>query len=504
MFRSLFLRYFALLAGFGLLSAAMVAQSQGGPVAKADDQYRKGLDLWRGADLGNNSCSFCHSPEGFEIAAYNFDDATILRRAEPHFGKADAPKLLAFIKAVRSRYGFTKLLDPMKDRPLQPGGELLPGDTPEQRDLVFGLSLKKYLPALTEGNVDSLQSAKKARDEVRAVNPRTLPVGIVFNRISEDAFHGREHATFAHWIADEAVLMKFPWGVYNQMVDTYINDPSMKNLQPLVELLRINNPKLYGQLMASDKFRMLVLLQHITRMKAKGIDFFADKGPVALAEWNLKYLPNPFLELAMLADDRQNTPFDQFLFPSSVVEKKTGVSREEQLKQLRLPNLWAGWLFDEGLLRSGFVDPNRVTRIMTERLFSDGPYPFHDAFFITKKIVTDGFEPRAWNGNAPQHFAVDYSWFLSDGNVHKFEPKDAKARELYRRFVANSFKMSLYLYREQLQQTHTKYAGDPSLDQIAKIEAYVKEVQPRQSKEVNALAEEISSLAAAAANYAAK
>src|SRR5579864_9247645 len=91
-------------------SAVVVAYSQGGPVAKADEEYRNGLEMWRRADLGNNSCSFCHSFEAFEIASYNFDDATVERRSEPHFGKKDAPKLVAFIHSVRSKYGLVHLL----------------------------------------------------------------------------------------------------------------------------------------------------------------------------------------------------------------------------------------------------------------------------------------------------------------------------------------------------------------------------------------------------------
>ncbi len=258
-------------------------------------------------------------------------------------------------------------------------------------------------------------------------------------------------------------------------------------------------------MMADDKFNMLALLQHIERMRAKGVDFFADKGPVALAEWKETFLPNPFLELGILADEREDTPFDQFLFPDSVVaKKKIGPSQEEQMRQLRLPSLWAGWMFDEGMQRSGWCPADRVTRIMTERLLSDGPYPFHDALFITKKMVTAGFEPQAWSAKAPQHFVIDYSWFLADDNAKKFEPKDRAGRDLYRRFTTNSMKMALYLYKDQLQTSRVKYPGDPSPDQIAKIESYVKQAEPSQSREVDALAQQISELGASATLYAGK
>src|SRR2546423_6355107 len=131
-------RTLGLAAALTIFSAgAIVAYSQGGPVAENERAYQEGLEMWRRADLGNNSCSFCHSFEGTELAVYNFDDETLRRRAEPHFGKAEAPKLVEFIHAVRKRYGLTRLHDPMKDRPLQPGGQPLPGDTPQTRDLAF-------------------------------------------------------------------------------------------------------------------------------------------------------------------------------------------------------------------------------------------------------------------------------------------------------------------------------------------------------------------------------
>lgn len=493
-------RIIAAAAAFGLFVAgAVIAYPQSSQPKQPDLDYVQGLEMWRTADLGNNSCSFCHSWDGIEIASYNFDDDTIRRRAEPHLGKTNAEKIVSFFHAVRRKYGLIKLMDPMKDRPLQPGGQPLPGDTPTARDNAFGESLKAVLPTLATGSIDSPQKAIQAKEELLKADPRKVPVGIVFNRISEDGFHGTEHATLAHWIPDEAILLKFPWGEYDNLADQYIEDLSPAKLQPIVEMVIFNNPRMYGQMMAGDKYRMLALLGHIFRLRAKGVDFFAGKGPVALADWPEKVLPNPFLELGVLADERQGTPLDQFMFPTSVLNnKQKGPKTEEQLKQMRLPALWLGWMFDEGFQRSGFVPHDRATRIITERLFSDGPYPFHAAFFISKLLVTDGFAAEAWNGKTPQHYAIDYSWFLNDNNLSKYEPQDAAAKALYRRFVANSFKMSLYLYRGQLEASHTKYADDPSLDQISKIQAYMKSADPRSRESVDELAAQINNLSASA------
>src|SRR4051812_27184135 len=101
----------ALCATMLFLGGAWSARSQGG---MTDNQYTgdfgKGITLFRKLDNDRVSCGFCHSADGIEIAAYDFGDATILRRATPHLG-ADAEGMVKFIHAVRKRDGIKKLLD---------------------------------------------------------------------------------------------------------------------------------------------------------------------------------------------------------------------------------------------------------------------------------------------------------------------------------------------------------------------------------------------------------
>src|SRR5579862_1231443 len=108
----------------------------------ADKDYVEGLAVWRTPDHNELACAFCHSPDGIEIASYNFGDEDIHRRAVPHLGNAGADKIVSFMHAVRRKYHITKLLDPMLNRPLQPGGEALPGKTSAARDLAFARELQ--------------------------------------------------------------------------------------------------------------------------------------------------------------------------------------------------------------------------------------------------------------------------------------------------------------------------------------------------------------------------
>jgi hypothetical protein len=447
----------------------------------ADKDYVEGLDVWRKPDHNDLACAFCHSPDGIEIASYNFDDADIHRRAVPHLGNDGANKIVSFIHAVRKKYHITKLLDPMENRPLQPGGQVLPGKTPAERDLAFARELQNSLPTLAAGDVNNLVDAEKAKEELLAINPRNLRVGIPFNRLSEDGFHGMEHATFANWIADTALRFHFSWLSYFVLQDAYLRDPSDANLLLMVQFPKLHQSKefaRFAQLMTNDKFRSLLIYQHILRKGFEGETALDQTGPVLLGNLKQMIVPNPLLDLGLFADERYDTPFAQFQFPDDTLSKKEhGITEAEQIRQIRLPSLYAGWLMDQGLKRSENCEEQVGARIITERLLSDGPYPMLDAFMITKKMVTDGYAPEAWNGRGPQHFSIDYSAFLGDDNFEKFQPKNPQARAMYRRFVRNSFKMSLLLYKDQEQRGVTDSESATSKEQASKLNAYLNRAQ---------------------------
>src|SRR5476651_2625096 len=79
---------------------------------------QQGLKLWRkpGAIQGGAACASCHSPDGIEIAAYDFDDQDLVRRAEPHLGKEDAGLLVEYFHALRDKLHLFPLRDPIRDR----------------------------------------------------------------------------------------------------------------------------------------------------------------------------------------------------------------------------------------------------------------------------------------------------------------------------------------------------------------------------------------------------
>lgn len=479
-----------------ILGCAWTARSQGG---MTDNQFTgdfgNGIRLFRQMDSDRVSCGFCHSADGIEIAAYNFSDATILRRATPHLGAKDAEGMVKFVHAVRKRDGIKKLLDPDKDRPLQPGGSVLAGSTPEERDAEFGRNLAKYVPTLATGTVDSEASALKSRDELLKADPWQIPIGIPFSRISEDKFHGKEHATLAHWIPDVDVPVHFPWGFMFDVQNNYINTPTEPLLIQMLEFPAVALRKYtLAQQMAAYKYRALLIYAHDIRMKAMGKPTLSSYGPVAFSHLGKPLLPNPLFQLGIFCDEKAGTDFKDFRFPDKVIENKSGGPSEgDQFKQIRLPSFWAGWLMDQGLQRIDKVPADLAIKAFTDRLWSDGPYPMHNAFMISKKLVTQSFVPEAWNSDEPQHFVLDYSDFIAGDRFKKNAPVGPAAAE-YQRFVANSFRMSLFLLRSSLQKTHKKFESDVFDTQVPTMVAYLSQVDPENTAKYQALAKEIDTL----------
>ncbi|HWA82519.1 MAG TPA: hypothetical protein VG820_03735, partial [Fimbriimonadaceae bacterium] len=190
-----------------------------------------GIALWRKTDSQGRACASCHSPDGIELAAYGYDEATFRRRAEPHLGKENAAKLAKYLLGLRERLAFKTLLDPMNNRPMQPGGSAYPGATPQERDRAFALDLDKVAPALMVDRIGTLEQAKKGLAEMLALDPYKLRIGIVLNRLSEDKFHGEEHASLAHWIPDVAPLPYSP--ELEKAQSQYLADPSEANFRKL-------------------------------------------------------------------------------------------------------------------------------------------------------------------------------------------------------------------------------------------------------------------------------
>ena len=110
-----------------------------------------------------------------------------------------------------------------------------------------------------------------------------------------------------------------------------------------------------------------------------------------------------------------------------------------------------------------------------------------------------GYVPEAWSTETGQHFVLDFSSFIRDENFKKYEPKSGVARDQYQRFVANMFKMSLYLLKDDLKQKRSTSLDETTSDQMGTIQTYLHEVEPSNGKQVDDLIAEIKAIASIAA-----
>ena len=445
--------------GFALLILPLVGFEAPIPDKSSGKQVTTAISLnaWRKLDTKGQACSSCHSPDGLELAVYNFSDSDILRRAQNHLPDADAEQILVQIHELRKAFHIEAELDPMKDRPLQPGGEVLDGATPMVRDKRFSENLRDQLPTLFGPPIRSLDEAAKARDEVLGINLTQLKIGIPFNRLSEDVAHGSEHASIATWISD----VKLERDVPHELEDVYIADPSAKNYQAIESFLTNpdNRPSSPAQAIGLNKKRSLLYFQHVMRMKLTGKKL--DIQPARL---------NPMWDLGERARLDGHLSMDRLGLPDDVAaKKKAGPSYFDQLHDLRLPWYWLGWMFDPSLERISGLGESIRGDYFSRYLTTDGPYPMHSAFMITRKIVEESFAPSAWTVQVPQHLKIYYSTFTDDNGFNTMLPTDPEHRQLFENFAKNSFRMNLYLELAELKKTNTIYQRPMLIQQIRRM-----------------------------------
>lgn len=482
----------ALALAFGLTPMPSPARtSVANPRGEAT--YAELLGAWRTPGrISSAACANCHGPDGLELAIYDFDDATIRRRALPHLDPAVAEHVVQFIHAVRSRYAISKLLDPLRDRPLQPGGRLLPGQTPLERDFAFGRSLATILPTLTGAPVKDLKMAEKAADELLAVDPWQLPIGIPLNRFSEDSFHGTDHASLAHWLPDvPRQATPGDLALYYQRQDVYLADPTERKLWQMIDGFAqltkpINDTGI--ALIAQDKYESLMLLQHRVRQALLG--HVIKPTPVTMADWPEPVAPNPMWQVGEEARKFQEAgPAALGLDPELLAKKQGGPSFQDQIRDLQSSWFWLGWLFDQGLERTSNGHPP-VARgdWLALALWNGGPYPIHISFALARKQLVVNRLPGAWKG-MPDRKRTEWNYLGEriGGRYISDMPVEAKHRRLYCRFTANCFRMSLLQMIEEWERTKIVWYRKSALLDARALTEFIGKYDPADPEEAKRL-----------------
>src|SRR5579871_3029946 len=421
-----------------------------------------GIELFRKVGKDGQRCADCHSPDGIEIGVFNFPQDDIERRARNHLDAADARRIAGLLT---KRPSLSHPVNPETERPLQPGHFLLPGETAVQRDGEFAAEIAKLVPGLGGPPIRTKAQAFKTRDRLLALDPRTVPVGIPFNHLSEDVFHGPAHATIADWIPDVGIGLT---PEILRLQDAYLAKPTEQNLADLEKSVAGIVPKSQIHQLALAKYRALLLLTHAIR---KG-------GPAAIRMGRVKLIGpgNPFWDIAEVT--RLNTQADprMLAMPESVSEKKRDVPLAQQFHELRLPWFWAGWTVDPTLshIPAGFSRTGVRGDYFTDFLWSDGPYPAHMAYMMSKKLVDSAYGPQETPSPIRRHYELQFSNFLLGDHLTADDPNWRSIRPKVFKLADNAFRLSLLLLQDDIEKTGACLRPESQLTQIEAMRRFFR------------------------------
>lgn len=479
-----------------------------------DPAYRNALDVWR-APRVNGECMSCHGPDFFDLARTGTLDSDIRRRgimdgASP----AEVEQLIEGVRVVRQAYRLAPE-NPRTFRPLQPGGAVLPGASTIARDLAFAEEFAKFAPTLTSAQpIRTLADAKRARDELLAIDFDRIRVGMAFPIWSTDRFHGAAEGNLNDWVADVARTARpEARAEWLALQDAYLADPSDFNfwrvyfaLQTMTQPfgLRPGNLAAHEQKIirvADLKLRNALIGQHLLRTEALGRrnQFMRGAMPFAyltrdepfrtafdrldatgrVGERLPRFLPNPIWELGDYARvgfdadpstagrlgnissrDALRDRLTLMGYPQFVINGiDPGLTAGQSETDIRLAWFMLGLRFDPGMQRISQSNSTLVGEYLQENLHNLD-YFNHRVFVEALRLVNRSYRPEASPG-APPPYRLFFGYFAKynrqmpsrwNSTGHTAVGGDIKSAQIdaYKRTAANFFRMSLLLHEEAL------------------------------------------------------
>lgn len=209
----------------------------GSSVPSDEDIIAAGLVAWNKPDGDGISCAECHTPFGYDVAIFDFDQEDLRRATAPHLTDDDADDIFAMIEVLRDWYppqGGLKNVETF--RPFQPGGTVLGGANAslQDRDDAFALYLRDTvnLRIAQSAPISTLTVANQALNELNNLDLTQLPIGIELNRWSESVSRSGtiEGGRIAEWLPGMGLQPKSQHAnEWNTLVDNYVAYPSDEN-----------------------------------------------------------------------------------------------------------------------------------------------------------------------------------------------------------------------------------------------------------------------------------
>ncbi|HYX32324.1 MAG TPA: hypothetical protein VE954_04370, partial [Oligoflexus sp.] len=444
--------------------------------AELNQKISAGLAIWRqprkdlnGVDKG--ACANCHS-DGFELAVYDFTDDDIRRRAHlDGVNEADREALVEYFSALRQKYKITSPKSVLNDRPFQPRGTVLPGESKADRDLAFALtSLRRVAPTLVDAQISTLDQALQAKAELTASKPLDIQIGIPLPRISEDCFRGEEHCTANDWISDLPRVPKpgfeAQWFAIN---DRYLANPTDGNLREILQAVDSmtvawKNPGESQQgpagSLGTTKFKALQVTAHLLRRQQLGLfDPAKDENPILALTGPGQGQPNAAFFVADFAFDKTNTvwtradqmpAFVRQSFGETAERPFTDADVQDQKNQIVQPWWYFGFNGDSTL--SSGTGPEYFLGSLGRD--PTGGYPLHRFYLVGKKATTGYDRNKDPSKLEANNVALAKNGWkdVGDEDLPRLYAT-VEARQLYRKLEVNWTAMWMLLMKEQIEKS---------------------------------------------------
>jgi hypothetical protein len=501
----------------------------------------EGLATWRfkGTD---GACVACHSPDGYDLAKVGYSDADIERRALSHVDAEKTKTLVGYVHALRQKYEMTKLLHPAKLRPEQPAFEAFPEKTPglevtdpkaqDERDEAFMRALTDDLGLLwATGKVDSLEKAKQAREELLAVDLLSQKIGIPFDHLSEDGWHGEPHRSIFEWYpAMPTAPLAGKEEAWYALEDAYLADPSDDKLWAYYDAIDALTGCDYDLSNGGDpayyqhacewmrlKFKSLQVFQHMLRHGTTAYpDVLSDKpaGTTAAGALDLVIARSPIWEagdvirVAPLMRPDQTACFSQDNLPCTLLPPKIDETvhsiptyEEARIKQGEVfQQSWfvMSWLRDPALVHQSHNFATFIGDYLESVLLPH--YDIHHAFVVarmaaSKSAATGWMDAGGFLTGTGKIASVRTFSFKQLRNNFSPPPENDPRRATHERMFANFARMWIYLVEDDLKTSGEVFDRPEVLRAVRFMRTWIGELEGAEDAGVNAAALSIEALA---------
>lgn len=435
------------------------------------------LQAWRSPDPFGRTCSRCHAPDALDLAAYDFTPKDLMRRALRHLPEKTAADVVKFIEWRRQ--GLKNKLQNQVDCPMQPGGTLLNGATPSERDLAFLEETRTQIPLLFQ-EVHSQKEADALREELVKSDPLQMRVGLPMSRLSRDGYFRDSNAQVNEWLPENSI--QGPANL-NDLQSNYIEQPTSTSLLVILKAIEGQKGlKSEADELARQKVMAGLIFQHDLRMKEGLIP--SEPLPVSIFD---SLQENPFWEVGNTARLSQFLPIQAFgLAPDVFAEKVKGPPFKAQMEEMERAWLWLGFCFDPSLNHSGFRKDVPRAQYLVQSLLDQNLYPSHALYLLAKKTAAQFQDAQTYPSTAARSgFEFEFDPLIYPYSLKALGPSDRIAKSRFQQGLRSLFVASMYWQIESIRGTKRVLYPTEELSQLKLMAKYLKETGNDQQALVN-------------------